>query len=108
VLFFFLFLVVRGPPALVLYRNVLDRNERRALALLSSTQLPLVVAITALATSSGHMRPSTAAALVGAAVLSILAFRSSGFASRDGRQQRPAPVGHEAVPDAAPAVEAAG
>ena len=74
VLFFFLFLVVRGTPALVLYRGVLGRDERRALAFLSSTQLPLVVAITALATNSGHMRPSTAAALVGAAVLSTLVF----------------------------------
>src|SRR5665213_1659993 len=70
VLFFVLFLVVRGVPALVLYRNVLGRRDRAALALMSSTQLPLVLAITALATSDGHMRASTAAALVGGAVLS--------------------------------------
>ncbi|HEV7938081.1 MAG TPA: cation:proton antiporter [Solirubrobacteraceae bacterium] len=73
-LFFVLFLVVRGTPALVLYRKVLDARARLALALMCSTQLPLVLAITALATSSGHMRPSTAAALVGAAVLSTLVF----------------------------------
>ena len=73
-LFFVLFLVVRGVPALVLYRDELNRAERWALAFLSSTQLPLVVAITALATEDGHMRPSTAAALVGAAVLSTLVF----------------------------------
>ncbi len=73
-LFFVLFLVVRGTPALLLYRHVLDRGERLALALFSSTQLPLVVAITALATSDGHMRPSTGAALVGAAALSTLVF----------------------------------
>jgi Kef-type K+ transport system membrane component KefB len=73
-LFFLLFLVVRGTPALLLYRHVLDSRERVALALMSSTQLPLVLAITALATASGHMRPSTAAALVGAAVLSTLVF----------------------------------
>jgi len=74
ILFFFLFLVVRGTPALLLYRRVLDTRERIALALMSSTQLPLVLAITALATSGGHMRPATAAALVGAAVLSTLVF----------------------------------
>lgn len=74
VLFFVLFLVVRGVPALVLYRSVLSKGERWALAFLSSTQLPLVVAITALAEASGHMRASTAAALVGAAVLSTLVF----------------------------------
>lgn len=73
-LFFLLFMVVRGTPALLLYRHVLDRRQRLALALLSSTQLPLVVAITDLAESSGHMRPSTAAALVGAAALSTLVF----------------------------------
>lgn len=73
-LFFVLFLIVRGAPALLLYRAVLSRGERYALALLSSTQLPLVVAITGLATAGGHMRASTAAALVSAAVLSTLAF----------------------------------
>ncbi len=73
-MFFVLFLVVRGTPALLLYRDVLSRRERHALAFLSSTQLPLVVAITGLATSSGHMRASTAAALVGAATLSTLVF----------------------------------
>jgi Kef-type K+ transport system membrane component KefB len=72
--FFVLFLVVRGTPALLLYRRVLDGRERVALALMCSTQLPLVLAITTLATSTGHMRGSTAAALVGAAVLSTLIF----------------------------------
>lgn len=73
-LFLGLFLVVRGTPALLLYRRVLSKRDRYALALLSSTQLPLVVAITDLAVSSGHMRPSTSAALVGAAALSTLIF----------------------------------
>src|SRR4029453_11022834 len=69
VVFFGLFLVVRGTPALLLYRDVLDRRGRVALAFFSSTQLPLVIAITTLAVEGGHMRSSTAAALVGAAVL---------------------------------------
>jgi len=33
-------LLVRGTPALVLYRVVLDARKRAALALMSSTQLP--------------------------------------------------------------------
>jgi hypothetical protein len=78
-LFFVLFLVVRGTPALLLYRDVLNRGERYSLALLSSTQLPFVVAITALATSSGHMPASTATALVGAALLSPLVFPMLGL-----------------------------
>lgn len=73
-LFFVLFLVVRGTPALLLYRSALPlRRDRMALALFSATQLPLVVAITTLAVDEGHMRPSTAAALVGAGALSTLA-----------------------------------
>ncbi len=94
--FLALFLVVRGIPALVLYRGVLGRRDRTALALLSSTQLPLVLAITTLATSSGHMRPSTAAALVGAAVLSTLIFPIVGERLRRGRIAVPASAGDAA------------
>jgi hypothetical protein len=72
--FFVLFLVVRGTPAMLLYRRVLPlRQDREALALFTATQLPLVVAITAVAVDGGHMRSSTAAALVGAGALSTLA-----------------------------------
>ena len=98
--FLALFLIVRGIPALVLYRGVLERRDRTALALLSSTQLPLVLAITTLATSSGHMRPSTAAALVGAAVLSTLFFPILGERLRRGRVAVPASAG-EAVAEGA-------
>jgi Kef-type K+ transport system membrane component KefB len=73
-MFFGLFLVVRGVPALLLYRGVLDMRERGALAFYSATELPLVVAITTIAVEAGHMRTSTAAGLVGAAMLSTLVF----------------------------------
>jgi len=73
-LFCLLMLLVRGTPALILYRRELDARRRRALALLSSAQLPLVLAITALATASGRMSPAIAADLVGAALLSTLIF----------------------------------
>jgi Kef-type K+ transport system membrane component KefB len=82
ILFFLLFLVVRGAPALLLYRDVLDARARTALALMCSTQLPLVLAITTLAVETGHMRASTAAALVGAAVLSTLVFPVLGLRLR--------------------------
>jgi Kef-type K+ transport system membrane component KefB len=73
-LFLALFLVVRGTPALILYRGELDRRARQALALFSAAQLPLVVAITAIAVDVGKMDPATAAALVGAGILSTLIF----------------------------------
>jgi len=69
-MFVVLFLIVRGVPALVLYRNVLERAERIPLAVFSATELPLVVAITTIAVDEGHMRSGTAAALVGAGILS--------------------------------------
>src|SRR4051795_9101223 len=73
-MFVVLFLIVRGVPALLLYRSELDLRERCALAVYSATELPLVVAITTLAIDAGHMRTSTAAGLVGAAIVSTLVF----------------------------------
>ncbi len=72
--FLLIFLLVRGIPALTLYRGVMAGRDRFALALLSSTQLPLVVAITTIAIEQGHMVSSTAASLVAAAVLSTAIF----------------------------------
>ena len=79
-LFFCLFLVVRGAPAMLLYRKVLSATERRALAFFSATELPLVVAITTIAVDAGKMRTSTSAGLVGAAMLSTLIFPFIGIA----------------------------
>jgi Kef-type K+ transport system membrane component KefB len=87
--FFLLFLLVRGTPAVLLYRRVLDRRERIALALLTSTQLPLVIAITTVAAETGHMLHSTAAALVGAAVLSTLVFPILGLRLRGDLAREP-------------------
>jgi Kef-type K+ transport system membrane component KefB len=69
-----LFLLVRGLPALLLYRGALDRPELPRLALLSATALPLIVAITEVGTETGHMDETEAVALVGAGMFSVLAF----------------------------------
>jgi Kef-type K+ transport system membrane component KefB len=89
-LFFALFLVVRGTPALLLYRGVLGARDRVSLALFTSTQLPLVLAITTIAQQTGHMRSSTAASLVGAAVLSTLVYPILGLKVRAGAPAEPA------------------
>lgn len=81
-LFLGLFLVVRGVPAMLLYRGVLSVRDRAALAFYSATELPLVVAITTIATDQGHMKTSTAAGLVGAAMLSTLIYPFVGMALR--------------------------
>jgi Kef-type K+ transport system membrane component KefB len=95
-MFFALFLVVRGVPALLLYRKVFDLRDRMALAVFSATELPLVVAITTIAVEEGHMRSTTAASLVGAAILSTAILPLVGLRLRGDRahseQPEPAPA----------------
>jgi Kef-type K+ transport system membrane component KefB len=98
VMFFALFLIVRGGPAMLLYRGVFGLRDRAALAFYCATELPLVVAITTLARESGHMRASTAAGLVGAAMLSTLVFPFVGMALRDGAIEREAVEGPDEGP----------
>jgi len=83
--FFLLFLVVRGVPAMLLYRKILAFRDRAALAFFSASELPLVVAITTIAVSEGHMRVTTSAALVGAAVLSTAVYPLVGLRLRGSR-----------------------
>jgi Kef-type K+ transport system membrane component KefB len=88
-MFFCLFLVVRGAPAMLLYRGVLGARDRAALAFYSATELPLVVAITTIAIEADKMKTSTAAGLVGAAMLSTLVFPFVGLALRKSSNARP-------------------
>jgi Kef-type K+ transport system membrane component KefB len=69
-----LMLVVRGLPALLIYRADLPFRDCVSLALHSGTQLPLVVAITAIAVDRGVMPGGQAAALVGAGIVTMLLF----------------------------------
>jgi Kef-type K+ transport system membrane component KefB len=102
VLFLGLFLVVRGVPALLLYRHALAARDRMALAFYCATELPLVVAITTIAIDAGEMKASTAAGLVGAAMLSTLIFPFVGMALRkdaideDSASEPPSPAGEVA------------
>jgi Kef-type K+ transport system membrane component KefB len=72
--FFLLLLVVRGLPALVVYRQDLRFVQRLQMTLLTATALPLLVALSQIGVSTGDMRPENAAALVGAGVLSVMVF----------------------------------
>jgi Kef-type K+ transport system membrane component KefB len=91
-LFLGLFLIVRGVPAMLLYRHVLSARDRMALAFYCATELPLVVAITTIAIDAGEMRSSTAAGLVGAAMLSTLIYPFVGMALRSGADAEAAPL----------------
>jgi Kef-type K+ transport system membrane component KefB len=72
VVFFLLLVLVRGLPAMFLYRHDLPRTQRVQMMLLTATALPLLVALSEIGLSTGHMLPENAAALVGAGVLSVI------------------------------------
>ena len=67
------FFLIRIVPAR-LYRGVLPEHDLLPLTLLSSSTLPLVVAVTFLGVRSGDMLPENAHALVGAALITVTAF----------------------------------
>src|SRR5262249_13180106 len=73
ILFLAGFIFIRVVPVL-LYKRVLPERDLLPLALLSSTTMPLVVAVTFLGVRSGDMLPENASALVGAAVLTVAVF----------------------------------
>jgi Kef-type K+ transport system membrane component KefB len=66
-------LIVRGLPAL-LYRRELGNRRAVAAGLLQATSLPFIVAASAIGLALGLISPATGAALVGAGLLSVLAF----------------------------------
>jgi Kef-type K+ transport system membrane component KefB len=70
--FFALLILVRGLPAMFLYRRDLVLVQRVQMMLLTATALPLLVALSEIGLSTGNMLPENAAALVGAGVLSVI------------------------------------
>ncbi|RVU28001.1 cation:proton antiporter [Streptomyces antnestii] len=86
--FLLLFLVVRGLPAYVLAPRDLTPLSRRALSLYTSTCLPLVVAITTIGLDDGVLGKGEAAALVGAAMISVLVFPLLGMGVRAREQKK--------------------
>jgi Kef-type K+ transport system membrane component KefB len=89
--FFVLLLAVRGLSVLFVYRTRLPGREPIQLALFAATGLPLIVAITQIGLSTGVMRPENAAALVGAGLLSVLAFPLLGTLIGERRDPDPGP-----------------
>ena len=71
-------LVVRGLPALV-YRRVIGGRRTAIAGLLQATSLPFIVAATAIGMELGLLDAAEGAALVGAGLLSVLAFPLAGL-----------------------------
>ena len=70
--FVILFVVLRGLPATLVTPPGTPAVERLATALFASTGLPIIVAVTSIGVDNGDLKASTAAALVGAGMLSVL------------------------------------
>jgi len=73
-IFFLLLLIVRGLPSLLVYRSALAARQRVEMTFITATTLPLLIALVEIGQRDGVMLPATAAALVGAGVLSVLVF----------------------------------
>jgi len=73
-IFFLLLLIVRGLPSLLVYRRVLAMRQRLEMTFITATTLPLLIALAEIGQRDGVMLPATAAALVGAGVLSVLVY----------------------------------
>jgi Kef-type K+ transport system membrane component KefB len=87
-IFCLIFICIRLVP-LCLYQRHLSQRDVLAQGLLSSTTLPLVVAITYLGAQSGQMRQETATALVGAAIMTVTAFPTLAFWLRSQTNESP-------------------
>jgi len=89
-----LMLLVRGIPALLLYRAALTKAERIALALHLGTQISLVVPITGIAVQRGLMPGPQGAAMVGGAILTTLFFPALArrFLQAGGPEPGPSPA----------------
>ena len=73
-IFFLLLLIVRGLPSLLVYRRALAVRQRVEMTFITATTLPLLIALAEIGQQDGIMLPATAAALVGAGVLSVLVY----------------------------------
>jgi Kef-type K+ transport system membrane component KefB len=75
-IFFGLLLLVRGLPALLVYRHTLPRRQQIEMTFITATTMPLLIALAEIGLSDGVMIPANAAAIVGAGVLSVLVYPS--------------------------------
>lgn len=73
-LFLLLLLVIRGLPSLLAAPATSSFADKRAIMLFGATGLPIIVAVTAIGKEEGLITSGMASALVGAGMLSILAF----------------------------------
>jgi len=99
VVFLVLLLVVRGLPALFVYRKVLPARQRVEMTFITATTMPLLIALAEIGLSDGVMLKANAAALVGAGVLSVLIYPLIAVALARRRRGSDAEPSAETAPD---------
>jgi len=82
-------LVVRGVPA-ALYVRAVGRTRARAAGFMQATSLTFIVVATVIGVETGHQRPSTAAALVVAGLLSVIIYPPAALRILQSAADRPA------------------
>jgi Kef-type K+ transport system membrane component KefB len=92
-LFFGLLLVVRGLPSLLVYRREFRVRRRVEMTFITATTMPLLIALAEIGLRDGVMLPATAAALIGAGVLSVLVYPMIAVALHRSAPLTPADVG---------------
>ena len=100
-LFFALLLIVRGLPSLLVYRRTLPARQRVEMTFITATTLPLLIALVDIGQQDGVMLPATAAALIGAGVLSVLVYPLIAVTLHRSAPLTPADVGIPATESAA-------
>src|ERR1700712_1415134 len=98
-----LLLIVRGLPGLLSAPIDAVPADKRAIVLFCATGLPIIVAVTNIGLSTGDLPAGTAAALVGAGMLSVLLFPLLALG-----QHRKAPDGAAKAPDIDAAIDEEG
>jgi Kef-type K+ transport system membrane component KefB len=91
-----LFLLIRGLPVYVSLHRAMQGRDRLGAAVYASTALPLIVVITGIGLQDGELREATAAALVGAGILSVLIFPLAATRIRGRKPSHHAPSWGEA------------
>lgn len=83
--FLLLLLVIRGSSGLLAVPKGSTWGDRRAIMLFAATGLPIIVATTTIGVGNGELAAGTAAALVGAGMLSVLLFPLLALTQRRGQ-----------------------
>jgi Kef-type K+ transport system membrane component KefB len=101
--FLILLVLVRGLPGLLSAPINAVPADKRAVVLFCATGLPIIVAVTNIGLATGDLAAGTAAALVGAGMLSVLLFPLLALG-----QHRKAPDGDRKAPDVDAAIDEEG